>query len=359
VGFGADEEQGEEVRVWVLKPGLYKIVRAGGTYRDRENFATVQLEAGKLTRFTLVLDEATGDFKGAGVVAEAEAPKTRQGPWRAQAVIGGDVQVSHSDETATRGWNIDLSLFLDGQLRFQDEPHLFAARLEVEEGQLRAAGQRRFEPIIDRLYVHSIYTYHLVPWFGPYARAGLETKLMPRYKSYDTPRDVQRVDADGNLLETLAGTDLVTLGDPLSPLQLKEGAGGNLRLLRSVRVDLDVRAGIGARQYFPRGELAVDSKDENRVRQTSRYRLEGVEGTVVGTARLSRWIGVSTELDGLVPFADGSNTVYTWRSQVSLRLVSFASLNYRLNVTRDPNRVTGPPITAEHFLQLRFSYGLL
>ena len=49
IGFGADEQLGEATRVWVLPPGLYKLIRAGGTYRDRTNFATVRLEAGRLT----------------------------------------------------------------------------------------------------------------------------------------------------------------------------------------------------------------------------------------------------------------------------------------------------------------------
>ncbi len=66
LGFGADEQLGEVTRVWVLPPGLYKIIRAGGTYRDRTDFATVRLEAGRLTRFTLVLDPDDGRFLGAG-----------------------------------------------------------------------------------------------------------------------------------------------------------------------------------------------------------------------------------------------------------------------------------------------------
>lgn len=359
IGFGADEEQGESVKVWLLRPGLYKIVRAGGTYRDRTNFATILLEPGKLTQFALVQDPDTGEFKGAGELAGIEAA-TAEGRWKKQAIVGGDVKAGHSDLTdPPGGWNFDLSVFLDALVRFKDEPHLFISRLEVEEGQLRTAGQRRFTANVDRLYFHSIYTFHFVPWFGPYARAGLETKLVPRFASYDNARDIEHLDAGGNAVETLH-TDLVKLGGPFAPLQLKEGMGGNFRALHTLSLDLDVRVGVGGRQYFPRGERAIESVGGvDRVRDVSGYRLIGLEGAIVGQARLSRWIALSTELDSLVPFGDAPHTVLTWRSQASLRLVSFASVNYLVNLTRDPNRNAGKVVLLEHLVQLRFSYTLL
>jgi ABC-type uncharacterized transport system auxiliary subunit len=359
LGFGADEEQGEEVKVWLLKPGLYKLVRAGGTYRDRINFATVQLEPGKLTHFALVQDPDTEDFKGAGVLDGIEAVPA-DGPWKKQVIIGGDLKAGHNDQTdAKGGWNFDLSVFLDALARYRREPHLFVARLEVEEGQLRTAGQRRFTANVDRLYFHGIYTFHVLPWLGPYLRAGLETKLLPRYAVYDSPRDIEHLDAGGNAAEMLH-TDLVPLGGPFAPLQLKEGMGGNLRALHTSVLDLDVRLGVGGRQYYPFGERAIVTSDgTDKVRDVSGYRLTGLEGAVVGQARLSRWIALSTELDGLVPFWDAPHTVLTWRSQASLRLVSFASVNYLFNLTRDPNRNAGKTVLVEQLVQLRFSYGLL
>jgi hypothetical protein len=67
---------------------------------------------------------------------------------------------------------------------------------------------------------------------------------------------------------------------------------------------------------------------------------------------------LSTELDGLVPFLQPGNAVFTWRSQASLRLVTFASFNYLLNVTRDPNRKVGVETLWEQLFQLRFSFSV-
>lgn len=359
IGFGVDEELGEEVKVWVLAPGLYKIVQAGGTYRDRVNFATVHLEPGKLTRFTLVKDQDTNDFRGAGVFTEEESATGVSGPWKRSLVVGGDVKVGYSDDVANNGWNFDISLFVDAMLRYLKEPHLFVSRLELEEGILRPASTRRFEPYFDRLYFHNIYTFHLLPWLGPYARVGFESKILPRYKDFSGPTDIEEFDPDGNLLTTHQGIDRIQLGNPFAPIQLREGVGGNVRALHTVWVDLDLRLGVGARQYFPLGELAVTTVDgTDRLVRVSGYYLTGVEGAVVGTARLSRWFTLTTELDGLLPFGEPDNTVFTWRSQASLRLVSFASLNYLLNVTRDPNRRAGATTVWEQLFQLRFSYSV-
>lgn len=360
IGFGVDEELGEELKVWVLPPGLYKVVQAGGNYRDRVNFATVYLVPGKLTHFTLVRDPDTGDFKGAGVFTEEESASGVEGPWKKALVVGGDVKVGYSEDATSTGWSFDVGLFVDAMVRYLKEPNLFVSRLELEEGILRPASTQRFEPYYDRLYFHNIYTFHVLPWLGPYVRAGMETKILPRYKDYDEPVDtLDLVDAQGNLEQTFTNVERFQLGTPFAPLQLKEGLGGNVRALHTLWVDLDLRLGVGARQYFPFGELAVDtSTGVDRLRRVSEYHLEGVEGAVVASGRISRWVILTTELDGLVPFTDVDKTVFTWRTQVSLRLVSFASLNYLLNVTRDPNRRAGPITTWQQLFQLRFSYSV-
>ncbi len=361
VGFGADEELGEGLRPWVLPPGLYKIIRSGGTYRDRTNFATVLLEPGEPTRFTLVQDPLTGEFRGAGVV-EGEKEVADAGPWKLQSVVGGDLglnRLAQEEGQAEQGWDLDLSVYFDGLARYTKGRHLFSTRLEIEESQERAAGESRFQNTTDRLYFHSIYTFRLLPWFGPYARVGLETKILPRYLDLDAPSTVDELDEDGALRRRHEAVERLELGGPFSPLKLKQGVGGNFVVLRNLWADLDLRVGLGARQYFPLGELAAQEDGGDQVVQAvASYHREGPELGVVGTARLSRWITLSTELDALLPFGQQDDPILEWRSQASLRLVSFASLNYRINVLRDPVRVAGQTSYWEHLFQLRFSYTL-
>jgi ABC-type uncharacterized transport system auxiliary subunit len=366
LGFGADEQLGEETRVWVLPPGLYKLIRAGGTYRDRTNFATVRLEAGRLTRFTLVLDPDDGSFRGAGEndpdlsdlrASDEDAAKR----WLLRAVLGGDLNFNRSEQVGEQeGWKLSFNVFFDGSSRFSEGPHLWTSRLEVEEGQTRLLDREVFQNDTDRLFLHTIYIYQLWSWFGPYARVGLETKLLPRHEDFEEPRDVVELDEDGQVVRMLDDVSRVRLGGPFSPLQLREGAGGNFRVLRTRFAELDVRLGFGARQTLTSDLFVFEAGAEGepgRLVPVVDSTVEGLEGTLVGLARVSRFMTLSSEFDGLVPIGD-DDIVYSWRNQVSLRLVSFVSLNYRFNVTRDPNLGIGRDARTEHDVQLRFSYVL-
>ena len=371
LGFGADEQLGEVTRVWVLPPGLYKIIRAGGTYRDRTDFATVRLEAGRLTRFTLVQDPDDGRFLGAGendpdvdLALDLTDPAlgADQRPWLLRAVLGGDLNLRRTDEIGEQqGWRVSFRAFFDGSVRYKSGRHLWHNQLELEEGQTRLPDQDDFQSDTDRLFFHTIYTYDLLSWFGPYARFGLETKLFTRYENFDEPQDVIVLDEQGMEVRTLTDVRRVKLGDTFAPFALKEGAGGNFRLLRSRFAELDVRLGFGGRQTYASG-LYVFAENltggPGRLIPVTDSSVEGLEGTLVGLGRLTRFVTVSTELDGLVPVKSDDLAVVTWRNQVAVRLASFLSLNYRFNLTRDPNLGIGTDARTEHDVQLRFSFVL-
>lgn len=366
LGFGADEQLGELTRIWVLRPGLYKIIRSGGTYRDRTDFATVRLDAGRLTRFTLVLDPVDGRFLGAG---EADPDLADQvdgasiSPWRLRAVLGGDFNLRRSDQVGDQdGWRISYRAFFDGAARLLRGPHAWNTQLELEEGRTRLPSQDIFLSDTDRLFFHTIYTYQLLSWFGPYARAGLETKLLLRHAAFETPQDVVELDEDGMPVRTLMGVSRVKLGSTFAPLSMREGAGGNFRVLRTRFAELDLRLGFGARQTIANGlyvfqEGEADT-DPDVIIPVVDSNVEGVEGTIVGLGRITRFVTVSTEFDSLVPLWGDDLIVVTWRNQVNVRLASFLSLNYRFNLSRDPNLGIGDDVRTEHDLQLRFSWVL-
>jgi hypothetical protein len=361
-GFGADELLGERLKIWVVAPGLYKIIQSGGTYRDRTNFATVRLLPGEFTRFSLVQDPDTSQFLGAGEV-DPEDPETSKADrqWTFRGIIGGDLSFNRSTLTgAPDGWSLVGDLFLDVAAQLDVEPHVWITRLEVEEGQSRRRDTDHFQNITDRLFLHTIYIYRLLPWFGPYVRVATETKLLPRDQEFDAPRDVEILNDAGVVTETLSGVDRVRFAGSFSPVELKQGVGGNFQVLRSRDAELDLRVGFGARQLFARGLRQYERNDTgpDRLTPLDSGHSEGIEGTALGLARVTRWVTLSTEFDGLEPFNDGQSLLFTWRNQASLRLASFASLNYRFILVRNPVLNVGDPLQTEHDLQLRFSYTL-
>lgn len=355
IGFGADELLGEEIRPWVLAPGIYKIVQAGGTYRDRQNFATVRILPGEVVQFVLVQNPDTGDFEGAGVVPGD--PEAAARDWRFTGIIGGDVVFLYSDvAVAPVGWSLQLNLFFDLAVRMLIGAHSWITRLEIEESQTRPPDLSRFQNLKDRLFLHTIYTYQVVSWFGPYLRAGLETQILPRHVDFDEPTDI--VDAEGTVIHD--DVTRVELAGFLSPLELIQGAGGNFQVFRSRAFDLSLRLGVGARQVIPQGLQVLQDVDggPDRLVPVTFDHVEGVEGTALGSARITRWVTLSTEVEALYPFLRDQSFVLSWRNQVNLRLTSFASLSYRFNALRNEALTLTDDLQTEHNLQLRFSYTL-
>ncbi len=386
VGYGVDEELGQRAQVWVLKPSLYKIVQSGSTYRARTNFATVLLVPGMAVPYLLVQDDTTRDFLGAGV-AEPDSSRwvdtrtDQEGNWRFRTSLGGSVLLNNRTEgysSAPVGSSLGIDLFSDNRLTFNSDPHIWTTRLEIEEGQSLQPTigtdnkpgsllDGRLLSVKDRVYFNSIYIYQYLPWVGPYLRVGGETTLVDQQTYFEKPTQVVVQDTGGATIATHNGRDgkgetKFVLSGPLTPVQLKQGAGVNFRVLHNTTFDLDLRSGLGSRQYLARNQL-VPKDDPNtpsfEVRRVAGTVLTGFEASALGQLRLTRYLQGSTELDALLPFDGLTATQLTWRSALSLRLGSYASLTYTLNVVRQPNVRPDTPWATEQGLQLRFHYAPL
>lgn len=383
IGYGVNEELGQRAQVWVLRPGLHKIVQSGSTYRARTNFATVLLMPGMAVPYVLVQDEVSRDFLGAGV-AEPDAtrwtdtPPDQEEAWRFRTSLGGSLLLTNRSEgysSAPVGSSAGIDLFSDNRLYWKSDPHLWTTRLELEEGQLLqptigkdnkpgSLMDGRLQSTKDRVYFNSIYMYQYLPWVGPYLRLGGETTLFDQLTYFEEPTEVVVQRPDGSPAGTYKGSDgkgetRFTLSGPLSPVQLKQGAGVNFRVIHDTTFDLDLRSGFGSRQYLSRSQLVAKDSPSTasfEVREVADTVLAGLEASALGQVRFTRYLQGSSEFDALLPFDGVGSTQLTWRSVVSLRLGSFAALTYTLNVVRQPNVRPDTPWAVEQGLQLRFSY---
>lgn len=362
LGFGADELLGEKPRVWVLRPGIYKLVKPGGTYRDRVDFATVRVLPGEYSRFVLVMNPDTGDFEGAGL---ADEPVADDDGWTIDGVIGGDIALFQTDVTTAGSSSDELQLqlsgFLDLSAALRGENARWITRLDVEQSHLREPRTDSFYSLQDRVFFHSIYIHQLTEWFGPYARVGVETSMLPRQIALGD--DERLVKSDGAVI---TGPDTVQFADALAPTTLLQGVGGNFQVWRSREAELGLRLGLGARQQLTNGlEVRLptpatedDPNPPDRLVPVASRFIEGVETTAIGSARITRYVTVATEFDALYPFDPDEPFIISWRNQIGLRLASFASLTYRLNLLRNPTLTLVDDVQSEHTVQLRFSITL-
>ena len=375
VGFGTDEQAGEPVTTWILRPGLYKIVRLGDTYRARRDFATVRLLEGKQTHFLLVLNAETGDFAGAGEVPEEELFRPQRG-FFGSLVLGGDVSFNQRSNAPglQDGLTFAFRAFADARASLELFGHPLILQLQVEEGQAKAP-DLPLQKNNDRFDLDLLYIYRLERWLGPYVRFGVETNLFAGFSNFDRETNVALYDLDEDLVFWARGVDRVKLSPPFGLTSLKEGTGLNWRVYKSRFAEGTLRTGIGARHrlakdLFEEVELSTLSDSVRQeptfppidvlpfrfFREIGSDNQVGVELTLLATARLSRWVLISLEVDALVPFDTVANTVLEARASVAFKLTSYLSVNYVFRFLRD--RAILPEDRLEQDVLLRFSLEL-
>jgi hypothetical protein len=376
LGLGADETRDEKLRTWLLPAGRYMVTRSGESVLARKDFITVQLMPGELTDLTLVQVREDGSFLGGGVVDRWEG-KTELKNWRLGLIVGGDLIWNRNDNVAGRDFGnaVTLNAFINCQVRYIDPHHLIYARLQIDEGLSAQPGgsalRRELQKSIDEVLLDSIYTYRLRSWVGPYVRFGLDTNILPGRAIFDNPHgDVLIYDQNNNLLERRLRPDSLRLAESFDPLEFKEGAGISFDFTPSLIMDLHLRLGFGAREYLVRSLLIPQSggvaDDSNGCSANHCYvkaassNLLGAEATFIGSARISRWLMIDTELDTLIPFTSSgprADPVIDWRNTISLRLVSFASVAYVVRM--EYNKQLSEHLQVEQRVQLRFTFDIL
>ncbi len=363
IGFGTDEQAGEPVQTWVLKPGLYKVVRVGENYRARTDFSTVRLLPGAHTHYILVLDENTNAFQGAGEISESELFKPRDAV-AGSLVIGGNASLTSRSNVLNQpaGESYAASAFLDGRLNFLIAKNPLLLRLQVEEGQGKLPNLP-WQKTRDRLALDALYIYRWQPWIGPYVRFGGETNLFDTYRYFDEddPATYRVFNSSGQQLTEQSTSERLKTAPPFGFTTLREGVGVNTRVLKTLFAEMNFRVGPGARQTITRDLLVEDNpnSDTRTTADFSRVASDttfGVEATVLAIARITNYVIINLELDTLTPFSSNDALIIDMSSTIALKLTQFASINYVIDFLRNRNVSARDQI--EHDILLRFSVAI-
>lgn len=362
LGLGANIAEGERLDTWLLWPGTYMILVAGESYQARRNFATLRLAPGELVEYTLVLNSETEEMLGAGEVSLAP---TRASGWSPAVVVGGSLTLNHSDSFIGKsdGLSLGLNLFSESIVSFNDPLHLAYGRLNIEaSGNVRFSdgGSRPFVSDVDELSLDLLYMYRIFNWLGPYARFGLETTILPGVREFTEETTVTKLDPQGNLIEFEQNVLDTELAPPLAPLELSFGAGARFDVEAGQALKVATRLGIGGRHVFTRGlyrDDDVEATPELELRRVEDVTQFGGEAALVAEITLTRYVLIKLDTDLLVPFDDPEALVLDFRGTVTLRLSSFASLQYQARVRDDPE--LSPALQFDQSVLLRFAYKLL
>jgi len=347
-------ELGEQLQTLILKPGLYKIVKRGFDFNTFVNFATVLLEPGVYTPFTVVINSNTKDFTGAGIISRASQLRQVRN-WKIYAAIHGNVNLS-TNNLSSRDLKTNLSLLsqIENRLLFDKFPHYYLSSNLVDLGALKQHGAK-FVIDQDRLQLKNTYVYYLLSWLGGYSRFEVSTHLLPTVLLLDPPKSITLLDPDGNVEERRTNISQFEAAPSIFPLGLKEGLGINLTPLKRFNARLSLRAGLGYRQNYNENVYYQSGTVDTLYQRAKNSYLRGLETSIVSNLSFFQNLVITTELDALFPFGTES-PVMDLENFISLGITKHVTLEHTLRLQR--NRTLSDYIIQEQNVAIRLSYYL-
>jgi hypothetical protein len=322
-GRGVDEARGEQPRVLEVEPGTYKLVKAGEPMETPVDFATVELTAGRILDYVIVIDPDSKAFRGSGVMTNELPTGMEIVGIKVALNAGGTLLLNQKANPigTTSGTTALIGLFGNFGLVFDKGPHFLTVNSDLQLN-LTDPVTGSLLPTSDRLEASALYAYNINnPYFGPYVRAGVRTKIFPGYlylESADTDTVTVQINRIGQPTETRAfGTEAnpdnlrIKIAKPFAPFVMQEEVGGNLKA-----VDLDLllfklvvgtRIGFGFRQGFTNGLLVVDGTDEGptvTLNEVDDYDTLGPVAGANASVTFARWLFGSAQFGMLVPLTD-------------------------------------------------------
>jgi hypothetical protein len=331
VGFGIEEERGEAVKTWLLRPGNYTLVKVGDNVATTRKFS-VHLSPGELSQRNLVVkDNAFVGFYQPSLLLGA-AQETRR--LKTQWILSGSPQFTNAKNTSQDQSSVSLSMQAFNRTTYNSQRHYATLRLIAEEGATRE-GQDSFRKSVDKLELRATYIRRLSRRLGPYLRGVLNTKFFTTDVRFDTPRDFYKFRASG-AVDTLRAVREVSLDPPFYPLQLREGVGINSQLFRSFPLNMDLRFGWGARQTYVSDayQLQGDPRTATSATELKKTSSTGFEALLITDARLGRYVSLDSEFDILLPSSAIDSWVFSWENRWRIILTSFVNLDVVIDLNR-------------------------
>jgi len=359
-------ELGEQLQTLILPSGLYKVVKRGADFNTYVNFATVLLEPGTYTPYTIVIDSESGDFKGAGILTAAAQLRQRRN-WSLFGAVHGHAILTSANDKSSKDIKTNLTILsqFENRLLFDRFPHYYLSNNLLELGALRQEGAK-FIIDRDRLQLKNTYVYYLLDWLGGYGRFEVTTHLFPATIQFDPPRDVIFLDLEGREKRQELNDTEVESAPALFPFELKEGLGVNVTPLKTFIARLSLRTGFGFRQTYNR-DVYQERKDLERIDTTRNItvtyieRVEdsfrrGLETSLISNLALLRNLIITTDLDVFFPFNEWNKPELDLENFISLGVTKNISIEHTLRIERTPADYDWT--IQEQFVSIRFSYFL-
>ena len=280
-GQGYKEERLQDIDVWILPPGLYRVSKVGEGYNSLRNYVTVQVNPGELHTMELVYAaDLSGDIVGGGI--KSLNTRARAGQyWTYGLRAGGnarfDRQVDQADvSTQSLLFSTDMRL----RARYDRAAFFGITELFLQNSFSKTEGQP-FVTTTDEVQLRSTWVRRLNNWLGPYVRGQASTHLFPATLYADTVYVTQ----SGGAVDTVATGGAFDWQPSGYPLFLAQGAGVNIEWLSRYEMEVSTQLGVAARQKLVNGDYerlgALSFREDESTREV------GAEGVLIARLRLS------------------------------------------------------------------------
>lgn len=371
-GVGADETLGEKAQIWILKPGLYRLMKKGESPDSFRNFVTVRTTENKASAAVLYFDDKTRQVLGGGEVSGEKGGYVIKN-WVFKAVLSGVFSFTNqgyfdSDQKAVN--SLSLGSSFNGSIIFDKNNYLFTNKMEIYESFLMQEN-RKILNNRDLFKFDSLFMYRFVKWMGPYVSTRLKSRLFWSYQDFSRigdDVDLVAVERDGtrNILDK---SRLTVLTKSFSPTTVQEGVGINMEYRHGNIFYIAGRAGYGFKQdiapyYYDDSseaysvsyrDFAIRIKEIKRV--TPFQQTNGPEFSLYFSVMPFSFIELKEDFISLLPINNYKQTYFSSESTVSVWISSFASIQYYFYLERQPSLSTN--ISSYHALTVQLFLKLL
>ncbi len=247
------------------------------------------------------------------------------------------------------GQSTTLGLKIGGALDYGNDQHHWMNSLNVLISYSRSPLIPQYIKSEDTIDLDSIYKRYLknIKWAGLFVQGGISTAGFAGYDTQPAIITYRRINLNGT--EEVFESKRIKLTDSFLPLKFRESAGVIASPINTDALSWDIKAGVGFRQVQADDQYVIQDDDttpEKEIVEIESFEKAGYElGTEVSGSLEDKKVTYSLKANVLFPFYesfdDEGKTTFDKRvvdvtGKASFHLLSWASADYLLTVTRDP-----------------------
>lgn len=305
-----------------------------------------------------------------GEVMKSEEDGRRPDGWHYQLGVGASFAINHTRKVvgATNGLTLALGGLLNGELDYVIGDHEWQSDLAVEQQQTKTPLLDGFIKSIDLLELKTLYLYRVNDWFGPFVRARLQTAILEGFDRRPEDTTVIRTARDGSVdIDIVDAQQKIDLTDPFEPFVIVETAGVFLEPITRKRFTLKTKAGFGGQHILVQdGYTITDDEDtpELELTQLEDSHSFGAELELEMFGKIQDNISWNILMNGFFPIVtnvepepDEIDKIHVAiDAGISVKLLSFLSLDYSLGIRRQPFVVDDWQVTNALLLTANYSF---